>query len=554
MLGATLLSDWVFTQNPKSVQVVVGLILDGIGLRYLVAAGSAGRRRRGIWNPVVLPPKCGNDQLVSACFDILAKTPPFDYAVAVIELLRANSPVKDLIVRWKNYFDRSKRLIWLNYGVHLGVLSVIELSEVEQSVGADNENAAHILYRARRLDFFESSEQRFDLAVRAILTGDLRPQPQRRVESAIDALAQALNITRYGIAFRERVPVPLSKLFAQHHGLSTFKWSPDLATNTEAYKEHKNCLAVAAIAEEESNRTAAEWATELEPWSRVVETGRERWGDQWALYCLANLAAGVRSTQERCKEAGELLDHSRSLCPRARHARLRSRNRSWWQGQFRNALSDSDRVFVCLVALSWARPEVLVSLVEVLDKCLGRMSNERWLRLIRAVERTISRGYSRADERVSGFGIDALPGEISARTVVALATRASTDTARNLYSRYLARVKPGDSGVLEFVMDQAADSARFGAKEWSPDLDRIRECYLAGAGGVGFPFTARRERRGMPIETASAIAGNPSLYPTTLLEIAEEVCRRNVARKTRPVASVAEDEGWFGQQRPGRLF
>jgi hypothetical protein len=313
-------------------------------------------------------------------------------------------------------------------------------------------------------------------------------------------------------------------------------------------------MTVAAIAEEESNRSAAEWATELEPWSRVVEASREIWGDQWALYCLANLAGGIRSTQRRCKEADGLLDHSSPLCPRARHARLRSVNRSWWQIQFRSARSDNDRAFLCLVALSWARPEVLLALVEEIDECLVQMGDARWLRLIRAVERTISWGYSRTDERVSEFGIDILPKHISGRTVVAVATRASARTARNLYARYMAKVSSGDSVVLEFMLEHAADSARFGTREWAPDLERIRECYLAGAGSAGFPFISRSERRSMPMELASVIAGNPNFYPTTLLEAAEEVCTRNVARKTRPVASVAEDEGWFGQQRSGKLF
>jgi hypothetical protein len=58
----------------------------------------------------------------------------------------------------------------------------------------------------------------------------------------------------------------------------------------------------------------------------------------------------------------------------------------------------------------------------------------------------------------------------------------------------------------------------------------------------------------MSMEVASVIAGSPNLYPTTLLEIAEDVCTRDVARKARPVVTVAEQDGWFGQQRQGKLF
>jgi hypothetical protein len=313
-------------------------------------------------------------------------------------------------------------------------------------------------------------------------------------------------------------------------------------------------MRLAAVAEEESGRSAAEWATDLGPWSRIVECGRGIWGDQWAFYCLSNLSAGIRSNQERWKEADELLDHTRPLCPRARHARLRSANRSWWQAQFRNAKSEEDRVFSCLVALTWARPGVLISFVEVLDETLSQLGNERWLRLIRAVRRTVSWGYSRTDDRVAAFEVGSLPASITPRTVVALATRGAATTTRDLYLRFLASAGSSDEVVLEFMLQEALDSGRFGTKEWAPDLDRIRECYSAGARGVGFPFTARTDRRAMPIETASAIAERPDLFPTGLLAIAEEVCRRDVARRAKPVASVAEEEGWFGHQRSGKLF
>src|SRR5208283_1437826 len=36
ILAATLLSDWVFAQHPKSVKEVIHLILDGIGLRFIL--------------------------------------------------------------------------------------------------------------------------------------------------------------------------------------------------------------------------------------------------------------------------------------------------------------------------------------------------------------------------------------------------------------------------------------------------------------------------------------------------------------------------------------
>ena len=50
LLAAMLLSDWVFTQHPKSIRRIIEMILDGIGLRYLLTSHS---RRLGSGNPLV---------------------------------------------------------------------------------------------------------------------------------------------------------------------------------------------------------------------------------------------------------------------------------------------------------------------------------------------------------------------------------------------------------------------------------------------------------------------------------------------------------------------
>ena len=552
MLAATLLADWVFTQNPRCVQAVVELILDGIGLRYLVASGS-GRRRRGLWNPVVLPQKCGHDQLVTACFSILSGHPAPDYALDVIELLRANCSTEELTDLWAESFDTSKAGRWLKYGLHMGVLSAIDIGRLERFIAGQEEASSRLLYRARRLDFIEASDDRFDDAVNGILDGRLAALPQRRIDSALDALAHAVSPSRYGPALRERVPVPLSNLIQHTNGPASLMWASDLVTNTERFRNHKNCISFAAVAENESARSAAEWAVELEPWSNLVEHGRAIWGDRWAFCCLANLAAGIKSNQERGKDATELLDHSKPLCPRTRHARQRSASRTWWQKQFCTAATDYERMLVCLVALSWARPRILVALFEELDKLLGKLCDEQWSLMIRAVRRAIGWGYGRMEKRVSAFEIDVLPRSLSPRTVAALGTRAAPATARRLYLKFLAGTSTTDEVVLEFVQREALDVVRFGTKEWSPDLNRIQECYASGAISLGHQIGFGSPRAAMPINVARAIAGSPDRFPTALLSIAEDVCRRQVAKTAKPVATIAEKEGWLSQPRPRRI-
>jgi hypothetical protein len=52
ILAGILLSDWVFAQHPRSVREVVELVLDGMGVRYVV---NSVRRRISSGTPLVLP-------------------------------------------------------------------------------------------------------------------------------------------------------------------------------------------------------------------------------------------------------------------------------------------------------------------------------------------------------------------------------------------------------------------------------------------------------------------------------------------------------------------
>src|SRR5581483_11156569 len=128
--ASTLLSDWVFTQNPRSVQQVIELIIDGIGLRFLVARAALPRRRLNQGVLPELPPKCGRDELVARCFEILGEFPPKDYETQILSLIRVNSTSQsDLLPQWLAHMRQQTGagwLTWMEYGLQLGALSIID--------------------------------------------------------------------------------------------------------------------------------------------------------------------------------------------------------------------------------------------------------------------------------------------------------------------------------------------------------------------------------------------------------------------------------------------
>ncbi len=554
-LGASLLADWVFTQNPRSVQQVVELILDGVGLRYVLAP-LVSARRRASGSVLVLPPKCGREELVKRCFEMLHKNPPGDTSDALLEVVRANSEGNaDLTAAWIEQYERATddpgRLKWLDHGVDLGVVSILDIHRLRDLLGTltNETDLLNILFRARRLDYLQCSEVLFDKMVSGILSHNVSPQPLRRIESALDALSQAVDPRRYAFAFRDRQPTALAQLLERRHLAASLTWSPHIATGTEPFKNHDLCVQLARVADEESQRSTIEWASDLGPWERIIELGRSLFGDRWAFYYLANVGAGIRSSAVKCNEFSDLLDHSQPLSRRTRYARLRSGAHHWWKGQLEAARTNEEQMFVALVALTWVKPATLLAIWEQIDPIVAALDSKTWRELYVGVRRAFL--WAQPDGWKEELDISSLPQGLTARFAELFSDRVDLKSAHLIYARYVKGTADEDPVALEVTQREALDLERFGTAEWKPNLELIRRCY--GLGGVFEPFALYRHARvpsestAVPLSIAREITRAPNHYPSFLVALAEERCREDVASRVVAVADVAKQEKWFAE-------
>ena len=213
ILGAILLSDWVFSQYPKSVSEVLNLILDGLGLRFVLTANS---RRGGRSNPVVLPKGCGKQEIVDRCVSLLRQHPPLDYALDVIDLLKSNVSSAEMFPVWLDNaraVQSSARTDWLRYGLQLGCLSNTPIEQLEDILSEQplNSDRVDLLYRAKRFDFLESNEARFSIGLRSILRLETEAtSTSSPVQGILDLFGHCLDVNRYAVEFKFPHNVPLS--------------------------------------------------------------------------------------------------------------------------------------------------------------------------------------------------------------------------------------------------------------------------------------------------------------------------------------------------------
>jgi hypothetical protein len=554
MLAATLLGDWVFTQNPRSVQQVVDLILSGDSLRYVLAPSENRRVRADAQNALVLPPRCGRDELVKKCFDMLPHLHGKDFTHQVLELLKANSELSsDVSFLWlmnMRSVDRDQRLTWLEYGIHLGVLTTVDINVLAQLLAeldlSEDVAALIILFRARRLDYLHSSCDIFEAIIPQILDRQIFAQAQSKVESPLDALNNSLDSGRFALAFRDRQPLPLAQFLEARGRSPKLTWSSHVSTETEFFPSHRMCMEIANIVETESQKSSALWATDLTPWSTVIEAARSLWGNRWAIVNLATVAAGIRSTAEKCADCPDLFDDNKPLARRFRYARLRSGAYRWWGTQLL-ASKSSNRLFVLLPLLTWGTNSTLLNNAALVDSMLEDLASQDWGRLFVAVRRCS--GITRQEEeRNESLGNSQLPTTMGLRFAAVLSDRLKPDDSKIIYDHYIKNRDTDDTHILQYVLRDALDLDHFATERWSPDLELVRRCYSSGIVSEPLIFQRmhfQRESNAMPLTVAEEILSTPQKYPGFLITSAEERLRLKVASNVAPVAVVAETENWF---------
>lgn len=561
ILAATLLSDWVFSQHPKSVKKVITLILDGIGLRYFLP--SAGRRM-GQSEPMVLPPECGRDELIKHCFILLGNQPPLDFSLDIINLISVNaSSPREVFDLWFGGVAAQhgeSRIKWLEYGLYLGLLaqpSILSLTQLENicSNSSQCQNKLALLYRARRFDYLEAKEERFKVVLETILDRNLylgsRQSHRQAKTSLLEILSYAVSASQYAYAFNHPHSVPLLELrkhrfqLENNYSLEEGIDEPRI-NNFPNFEDAQKCLRVIELVKRDNQLDAYFWATNLTPWNNLVEIIRQCWGDKWICFHLSNIASGVKSPTEKYIDYSDLLDHSKDLCKRARYARLRAGQYAWWVKQFKDSISNIDRAFILLILMTWGSSKTLVKIVSSLGDLVQHLPDSIWKNLYESVDEALAlRQSSSQDLNLNANQID---DYLNPRAAVLICLRSKPKTRELLYLKYLKNYDGSDALILKFCQEISLEFLSTDYSAWGEVRDVIQRSYSKGV--VFEPYAFHRLSRevaghSIPEEIASEIASQPDKYPGFLVAIAEMKIKLKVAHSVVPVGDTAIQDKWF---------
>jgi hypothetical protein len=547
LLAAMLLSDWVFAQHPKSMKEAIKLVLDGIGLRHILSSSSSSSsRKRGV--DLILPSGCGREQLVEECFSILKHNLAPDFAMEIIGLLEANSNRSERKELWEKELKEieiSQLTTWLRYGLYMGTLSELSNEDLAKIVDYNYEvpTTLNLIFSAGHNRFIESSEVRCKIIIDNILAGETKVPINRRDTSIIIRFAQITNPALYASSFDN--PRPIQLLTNWKHSIL---FLDNTSINFGELEEPSNeplatCSKVINIFESEALRSTSEWATDLLPWESIVEILRNSFGDTWLSFRLANIAAFIKSTQERCTDFSDLFDIGTSLCRRVRYCRFASNN--WWLKQFGATKTRTDLMFITLVFLTCASKNKLIELIQIIYPRFNEFTDCEWEKIYwTANEALFLTQQNRKRATISNLSISGFSQELSDRAVVAIGLRANAKEIVSLHSKYLKNYDGKDKTVLSFCERVSQLILRNDSSNWEHALNVIQKNYESGNYDdrhyyrYGRPFS-------LPLPAAKVIAESPEKYPRYLVVTAERIFRNEAASKIIPVGKLARQEKWF---------
>lgn len=542
-LTATLLSDWVFAQNVRTVRDALTLIVQGTGLRYFISS------QRGDVT-LQLPNKNGRQELVEKCFAILGTYPPLDYANDLIRVIEANALGQEALNAWNlqaNSLTGEESTNWLQYGLRLGALArlpALTLAEYLED-NSQVEQRVQLLIKAKRWDALESSEGAYEQAVQYAISsgGNNNTARIRKYPSSLERFINLIDYNKYSFYSFHTIAESLHVVW-QRDGIGRGRVD-NQAPSHPSYPISIKCDKISDLAEELAMLSMREWMYTIIPLEKLTQAIQKEFGDVWVVTLFALNAGALQLSGVSIKE-NELFDSSASICRRVRYAAEHRGGVAWWNKQLDSITSQDDTILFLLTLFIWATPAVVKSVLHRLDPLIDSLPSEEWHKLFDAIQTNKWKGPGLRNKTKSQELVDVLPENTSERIVLCVGVRLTLEAERTLYQARLLHYAGHDRKILAVCQWFAGFSLFSKASNPSPYLSLIRRGYRQGVEkSEHWDNQSMRDwSPSLDLHVAETIAGRPEAYPSFLLKIAEQVCQAHTALKVTPVGIVARDEKW----------
>jgi hypothetical protein len=532
-LATLFLTDWVFSQEPKTVRDIVAFITEDKNLRVLVSGRSSWEDNR-----LTLPEKSGRKEFVTRIQALFKAVTECDYLKRLGLLLRLNLSSEE---RWAFWVEHCRNLedAYLR-ALALGLFLESKRERLEELLTEFGDRAALAAVDVGRWDILQT-EQKI-AAIRAIVAAApdsahfRHPGPVRSQPELYGLLLMLDPYTYRYLTYGGPSPAALSDAL-RRLGFPEDFGAGDETANSELHD-------VLTAAERASRLSMLEWQTSLKPWSDFVESIRRTWGSSPSTYALACVAAGIRSRNERATAFSDLLNETFPAVERARYARVNGTIK-WWRDVLARA-SAGDLAWVLTVLFSWGSAGILKATQRIVAPKVDALDDDEWRKLVQTVQSVV---VTTSRRPLSGFTEREFSAIKSERVRALLLLRLTRSQARDLLDRLLDEFDGDDIVLGTFLAERAYIEGYRDPSIWKRLIGyykrfgvSVRSVSLSDEIPERFAYYPESN---MSQEAASEVAANIELMPIKVIQAAELSLSAKSGLTSAPLARVAEEERWF---------
>ena len=563
-LALMLLSDYVFTQSPRSMRRLINFVAKEPEFERLCAS-DFGQGQRGM----ILPETAGGKMLYEVCEERSEKEGDSDLRRALRQTMSRNRISGKLKQFWLGAVNERK-------GDASLLLEARELDLVDEftpdeiAALAEGNRSMHVrwlaeanlhgdivadpmLYEHARTEFFDFE----------IVFPFHRPYPDR-TSNPLVVLSEVLYprmLSEYFTTLPEHLVRFGRRDFFRANFLKRSESEDGPDSSHPFYKFVEFVVELMDVLPET-------WRSDLSPWEDLVDRGYKEAPRGRLFSLIAMISSAVSSVWKELEDDreskigvdvrecmakdrvqgswdGGAVSPTPGLVRRLYYAKGRGGDLEWW----RNMLVDSEgegRAILLAALVCWGHNSVIGALSKEVGQAMNALTPATWSWFWNLATMTISVGGPQIERLEDDWFAD--QNVLAERLAVVLTKRLSDTSNRRVVGRKcFFEYRGGDPHILHTAAEWELLAEPYDDIDWEY-AKRISK--QARENGVEYLFSHShaRHRVEVPIEVAGEVLGECRKHNWQFVSLCERSLGSLVSQNTKRVSTVAEEEDWFGDE------
>ena len=556
-LTLMLLSDYVFTQSPKSIRRLISFVAKQPDFERLLSAGFEDNQRA-----MTLPETAGGNVFFETCVRILRSETNPELCKALRQVIARNGHRAKVKEFWFSDGSNSIGTVGrLEKARDIGLINGLTPEEIALVAGEDMDMHVRLLAEANMDEKILNDPDLYKLAREKFFNFEMFFPVQRSFRTVpsnpLLVLSELLlpNLLEY-FTMQPEYMVEFERLDFLRRGFLKRDGERASASAMDPLEGFVQFVVELMGVPPET------WRSTLSPWEKLVDRGYLEAPNGRLFSIISMISTAVPSVWEKPEERGGEVDLATSLVEDAAQAawdnqgfsatpglvrrlffaKSKGSDLSWWQARLLDTEGAGKVIFVAAL-VCWGNSGVISGLRREISELLNALAKDEWSWFLNMTNLTMSVARSRIDKLSDEWFVQ--NEGLSERLAVALRRRLSDGSDRRVIARQCFRgYEGGDRQVLQTAAEWELLSEPYDDIDWEFVKHLSVQARSRRVEYLFFPSHAMH-RVVVPEEVAKQVLEECNTHNWQFISLCERSLSSCVAQGAKKVATISEEEKWF---------